>query len=76
MVKRNVSVQAAFSKVLHQKGADARIQDLFLTQNGKYWGSTRPTNNADKLLKQREMVIQAARMVDPGVKGLEAKMSW
>lgn len=76
MAKRNPSVQAAINKPLHQKGASVRVQDLFLTQSGKYRGSAQPTSNADQLIEHRETVLQAARKVDPGVKGLEAKQSW
>lgn len=38
--------------------------------------STYPTSSADELLKHRDTVIRAARAVDPGVAGLEARMSW
>ena len=62
--------------MLHRSGANARVQDIFLTQNGKYRGSIRPTSNADQLLEHRDTVIRAARTVDPSVMGLEARISW
>ena len=73
---RKASVQGAINKALHREGTHARVQDIFLTQSGKYRGSTRPTNNADQLLEHRDAVIRAARTVDPGVTDLEAKTSW
>ena len=61
---------------LHQRGATARIQYLFLTKSGKYRGSTRATNNADHLLEHRNEVIQIARTADPSVTGLQARTAW
>ena len=76
MAMRNASIQAAVNKARRREGAHARVQDLFLTQSGKYRGSTRPTSNADQLLEYRDAVIRAAPTVDPGVVGLKARTSW
>ena len=57
LAKRTASVQAAINKRLHQRGATARVQDLYLTKSGKYRGSTRATNSADHLLERRNEVI-------------------
>ena len=76
LAKRNASVQASVNKELHRIGASVRIQGLFLTQSGKYRGSTTPTSNADQLLDHRDAAIRAARTVDPSVAGLEARPSW
>ena len=76
LAKRTASVQAAINKRLHQRGATARVQDLFLTKSGKYRGSTEATNSADHLLGHRHEVIQTARTADPSVTGLQARTAW
>ena len=74
--RRAAGVQAAINRELDKIGADARIQDLFLTRSGKYQGSTRPTNSAEQLLGHRHGVIRAALAADPSVTGIEAKTAW
>ena len=76
LARRTAGVQAAINKELHRIGADARIQDLFLTRSGKYRGSTQSTNSAEQLLGHRDEVIRAARSADPSVTGLEARTAW
>ena len=76
LVRRTAGVQAAINKELHKIGAEARIQDLFLTRSGKYRGLTRPTNSAEQLLGHRHEVIQAALSADPSITGLETRTAW
>ena len=76
LARRNASVQSAINRALHREGANARVQDLFLTRIGRYRGSTNATSSADQLLEHRATVIRAAQTADPGVTGLEAKKSW
>ena len=44
-----------------EKGHTRESRTIFLTHSGKYWGSTRPTSNADYLVEHRDAVIGAAR---------------
>ena len=76
LARRTAGVQAAMYNELHKIGADARIQDLFLTRSGKYRGSTRPTNSAEQLLEHRHEVIRAAPGANASVTGLEARTAW
>ena len=77
LARRAASVQAAISKELHRIGADGRVRDLFLTQSGKYRGSTDPTMSAEQLTRHRDEVLRAARAVDPSVTDLETRTaSW
>ena len=64
------------SKGLHRIGAEARIQDLFLTRSGKYRGSARPTNSTEQLPGHLHEEIRAARSADPSITGLETRTTW
>ena len=77
MLRRTAAdVQSKVNRALHQAGAKVRIHDLFCTRRGNIQGTTSPTSSAEELLEHRDVVLLAARTIEPGVTGLTAKKSW